>query len=43
LLHHVPNQAFGHAVTPALSGSANTAQQLSHFVQRPRPMCLRSL
>src|SRR6266851_68793 len=27
LLHDVPNQAFGHAVTPALSGSALTDMQ----------------
>ncbi len=26
LLYDVPNQAFGHAVTPALSGTANAAE-----------------
>jgi len=26
LLHDVPNQAFGHAVTPAFSGSASGAE-----------------
>jgi hypothetical protein len=31
LLHDVPNQALGYAVTPALSGSADAAEQSSRF------------